>query len=78
MKKRSSQLKLSLLSKSYPYDDKNAIDFKWSGVQEKERKILLRLTSLKITKASWWQKFYKKVTEWLFDDCKIVPNEKKN
>ena len=44
---------------------------------KKMRKILFWLTSLKITKASWWCIFFKKVTGWLFDDCGIVPNEKK-
>ena len=41
-------------------------------VRKKERKILLCLTLLKITKASWWEL---KKFGWLFDDCRIVPNE---
>ena len=44
--------------------------------KKKTMMILLKLTSLRITKASWWAKFSKKVTRWLFDDCSIVPNEK--
>ena len=39
----------------------------------KMKKILFWLTWLKITKASWWGKFKKK----LLDDYGIVPNEKK-
>ena len=46
--------------------------------KKKMRKTLLWLTSLKITKASWWVIFPKKITRWLFDDWGVVPNEKKN
>ena len=28
-------------------------------------------------KASWWGKIFRKVTRSLFDDCGIVPSEKK-
>ena len=61
MKKRKNQLILSLLSKKTdPYNDENAIDFKWSDVhKEEDEEDLLWLTSLKITKASWWGKFSK-------------------
>ena len=34
MKKRRNQLILSLLIKTNPYSDENAVDFKWSGVKE--------------------------------------------
>ena len=46
--------------------------------KKKTRKILLWLTSLRAWKASWWGKFFKKITGWWFYDCGIVPNEKKN
>ena len=46
-------------------------------VYKKKRKILLWLISLKITKANWWVKFFKKVTGWLFDDCGIVTMKRK-
>ena len=37
MKKRSIKLILSLLrEKTDPYNDKNAIEFRWSGVKEEE------------------------------------------
>ena len=62
--------------KKDPYNDENAIDFKWSGVQEDEEYIVFWLTSFRITKTNWWENFSKK-TGWLFDDCGIVPNEKK-
>ena len=39
----------------------------------KKKKISFWITSLKITKASWWVFFSKK----LLDDCDIIPNEKK-
>ena len=34
--KRRNQLILSLLSKTYPYNDENAIDFRWSDVAEED------------------------------------------
>ena len=43
MKKRRSQLILSLLSKSNPYNDENAIDFRWSDVQDVEDITLAKL-----------------------------------
>ena len=45
--------------------------------KKKSRKILLWLTSLRITKANWWEKLSKKVTRWIFDDYGIVSNENK-
>ena len=42
MKKRRNQLILSLLSKkTVPYNYENAIEFRWSGVQEDEEDIAL-------------------------------------
>ena len=46
--------------------------------KKKTRKILLCPTSLNITKASLWWNFFKQVFVWLFDNCSITPNEKKN
>ena len=38
MKKRRSQLIFCLLSKKTdPYNDENAIDFRWSGVKEEDK-----------------------------------------
>ena len=36
MKKRRTQLILSLLSKKNSYNNKNATDFRWSDAQEKD------------------------------------------
>ena len=44
---------------------------------KKMRKLSLWLISLRITNANWWGDFPKKVTEWLFDDSDIIPNEMK-
>ena len=74
--KRRKQLILSYWAKHGPEMMKMLLTLN-DHVQE-DRKILLWLTSLKITKARWWGKLFKKVTKWLFDDCSIVPNEKKN
>ena len=45
--------------------------------KKKRRKILLWLTSLRHYKNKLMRKI-KKITKWLFDDCGIIPNEKKN
>ena len=45
--------------------------------KKKTRKILLWLTSLRACKSKLMRNIFKKVTGWLFDDCGIVPNEKK-
>ena len=44
---------------------------------DKKTKILLWLTSLRSCKSKLMRQIFKKVTEWLFDDCSIAPNEKK-
>ena len=47
--------------------------------KKKPRKILLELTSFRTCKSKLMRiNLFKKVTGWLFDDCSIVPNEKKN
>ena len=63
--------------KTEPYNDENAIEFRWSSVKKKKtRKIFLDWLHRELAKANWWGKLFKKVTGWLFDDCGIVPNEK--
>ena len=65
--------------KTKPYNDENAIDFKWSGVQEEdEEDIALANFIENLQKQTDEEIFSKKVTGWLFDDCDIVPNDKKN
>ena len=59
-------------------NDENAIDFKWSGVQEEDREDIALANFIENYKASWREIFSEKVTRWLLDDCSIVPNEKKN
>ena len=46
-------------------------------INKMKRKILVWLTSLKLQKQADEEIFFK-VTGWLFDDCGIIPNEKKN
>ena len=80
MKRRRNQLVLSLLSKKTDsYNDENTLDFRWSNVQEEgEEDIALSNFSECLQTANWWEKISKKVTGWLFNDCCIVPHEKKN
>ena len=56
-----NQLILSLVSKTGPYNDENAIDFRWSDVKWK---ILLWLTWLGACKSKLMKIFPKKVTRW--------------
>ena len=45
--------------------------------KKKTRKILLWLTSLRHYKNKLMSKIFQKITKLLFDDCSIIPNEKK-
>ena len=67
MKKRRNQLILSLLREnSDPYNDENAIEFKWSGVKEEdEEDITLANFNESLQKQADEEIFSKKVTEWL-------------
>ena len=58
--------------------DENDIEFRWSGVQEDEVDIALANFIENLQKQTDEENFPKKVTGWLFGDCGIVPNEKKN
>ena len=65
--------------KSDPYNDENAIDFKWSDAKEEDEKdIALAYFIESLQKYSWSGKIFKKVTGWLFDDYILVPSEMKN
>ena len=78
MKKRRNQLILSLLNKTGPFNDENAVDFKWSVAKEEdEEDIALANFNESLQKQADEENFPKKVTGWLFDDCGIIPNEKK-
>ena len=46
-------------------DSENAIDFRWSDVQEEDEEDIALVYLIEITKASWWRKFIIKVTGWL-------------
>ena len=50
---------------SCSWNDQNAIDFRWFGVQDENEEDITLVYLLKITKASWWGNFSKKVTRWL-------------
>ena len=51
--------------KTDPYNDENAVGFKWSGVQEEEDdKILLWLTSLRTCTNKLMMKFFQK-SNWM-------------
>ena len=53
--------------KTDPYNDENAIDFRWSDAKEEEDEEDIALTSFseKLAKAIRWGNFSKKVTGWL-------------
>ena len=59
-----------------PYNDENAIDFRWSDVQEEEENIALANFIQSLLKQTD-EEIFLKVTRWLFDVCVIVLNEKK-
>ena len=74
MKKRRCQLILSLLKKSGPNNDENAIDFKWSDVKEEDEEDFTKANFIEsLQKQTDKQNFQKEL-----DDCGIVPNKKKN
>ena len=54
--------------KTDPYNDENAIDFRWSDAKEEEDEEDIALTSFseKLAKAIRWGNFSKKVTGWLW------------
>ena len=62
-------------AKCWSWNDENAIDFRLSDLQEE---VIAWLTSLRASKSKLMRKIFKKMTGWLFDDCGIIPNEKKN
>ena len=77
MKRKRNQLILSLLSKKDPYNDKNAIDFKWSYVQEQDEEDIALANFIESLQKQIDEEI-KKITWWWFDDCGIVNNQKKN
>ena len=80
MKKRRNQLILSLLrKKKILIMIKMLLNLNNQEYKKKTSKILIWLNSLRACKSKTNEEnFSKKVIEWLFDDCGIVPNEKKN
>ena len=52
--------------KAGPYNDENAIDFKWSDVTEEDEDDILWLISLRTCKSKLMRKIFKKVTGWLW------------
>ena len=68
-----------LIKKTDPYNDENFIDSKWSDLtEEDEEDIALANLIENLQKQTDYENFPKKVTGWLFDDCSIVTNGKKN
>ena len=63
--------------KSDPYNDENAVDFKWPDEQEDEEDIALANFNQSLQKQTDEENL-EKITGWLFDDCGIVSNENKN
>ena len=63
-------------SKNRSWNDENASDFKWSGVQEKDEEDIALANFIERLQKQTDEEL-KKVTEWLFDDCSIIPNQKK-
>ena len=53
-------------------NDQNAIDFRWSGVQDEDEEDIILANLIENYKSKLMRKKIK-----LLDDCGIVPNEKK-
>ena len=78
-KEEKEQINIELNeAKGWSWNDENAIDFRWLGVQKEDDEdiTLANFFESFAKKANWWWNFFKKVTRWLFDNCCIVPNEK--
>ena len=66
MKKRRIQLILSLLSKSWAWNYENAIDFRWSDVQEEDEEDIALANFIEcLQKQTDEEIFFEKVTRWL-------------
>ena len=75
--KRRNQLYWANWAKADPYDDENAIDFRWSSVNEGDEEDIALANFIENLQKQNDEDIFKKVTGWLFDDCGFVPNEKK-
>ena len=69
---------LAYWTKISSWNDENVIDFRWSGVQEEDGEDIALANFIENYKSKLIKIFLKKVTGWLFDDCGLVPSEKKN
>ena len=54
--------------KKNPYNDENAIDFKWPGVQEEDEEDIVLVKFIENLQKQIDEE-NKKITERLFDDC---------
>ena len=80
VKKRKNQLILSLLSKKLVLKTMKMVLTLDDRIDKKKKtkKILLWITSLRAYKSKLVRNFFQKITIWLFENCSIVLNEKKN
>ena len=60
MKKRRSQLILSLLIKKQNYNEENSIDSKWSDLTEEDEEDVALANFIESLKKNWWENFSKK------------------
>ena len=57
MKKKKNQLIFILLRKKDPYNDENAIDFRWSGGQEEDEEDIALANFIENYKSKLMRKF---------------------
>ena len=75
--KISRQLIFNLPNKTDP-DYEISIEFRLSDVKQEDEEDIGLAYFNENYKSKLMRKFFQKVTGWLFDDCGIVPNEKKD
>ena len=57
---------IDIEQKTYPYNDKNAIDFKWSGWKEEDEEEIALSHFIESFQSKLMRKFIQKVTGWLW------------
>ena len=61
-----------------PENNENAIDFRLYAEQQIKEENITLVKIMENYKSKQMRKIIQKIAWWLFDDCGIVPNEKKN